>query len=77
MRQAMSDADNLGMRIDALEMRIAYQDETIEDLNKTVIAQWKQIDVLTRQIASLVDRVQEAEARAGRSNAPERPPPHY
>ncbi|MFX6040618.1 SlyX family protein, partial [Acinetobacter baumannii] len=31
---------SLTNRIDALEMRIAYQDETIEDLNKTITAQW-------------------------------------
>ncbi|MFX5464898.1 SlyX family protein, partial [Acinetobacter baumannii] len=41
---------SLTNRIDALEMRIAYQDETIEDLNKTITAQWKEIDRLTREI---------------------------
>ena len=41
----MSD---LEARIDALEMRVAYQDQTIEELNQTVIAQWKQIDALRR-----------------------------
>jgi SlyX protein len=73
----MSESDALGQRIDALEMRIAYQDEIIEDLNKTVIAQWKQIDALTRQIAGLIDRVQEAEHGGGSRGAPEPPPPHY
>nr|WP_283826534.1 SlyX family protein [Bradyrhizobium iriomotense] len=62
-------------RIDTLEMRIAYQDDTIETLNQTITAQWKQIDVLTRKIAELGERLQEAESRApGPSN--ERPP-HY
>ena len=31
-------------RIDRLEMRLAHQDQTIEDLNQAVIAQWKQLD---------------------------------
>ncbi|TPQ27770.1 SlyX protein [Bradyrhizobium guangdongense] len=62
-------------RIDALETRLAYQDQTIEQLNQTITAQWKQIDALTRQIAQLGERLQEAEANApGPAN--ERPP-HY
>ncbi|MBS0530845.1 MAG: SlyX family protein [Proteobacteria bacterium] len=62
-------------RIDALEMRLTYQDEIIETLNKTVTAQWKQIDALTRQIAELGQRVQEAEIN--RPGAADEPPPHY
>jgi SlyX protein len=73
----MSETEILSARIDALEMRIAYQDQTIEDLNKTVITQWKQIDVLARQVAGLTDRIQEAEHGAGSRGAPEPPPPHY
>ncbi|MCB5176148.1 SlyX family protein [Microvirga lenta] len=73
----MSDDETLNERIDRLEIRIAYQDEIIEDLNKTVLAQWKQIDLLTRRIAALTDRIQEAEHKAGGPSAPEPPPPHY
>jgi SlyX protein len=69
----MSD---LEARIDALEMRVAYQDQTIEDLNQTIIAQWKQIDALRRQLNEVLDRVQEVEDNAG-GQAPDRPPPHY
>ena len=70
-----NETKGLDERIDALEMRIAYQDDTIETLNQTITAQWKQIDVLTRKIAELGDRLQEAEANApGVAN--ERPP-HY
>ena len=62
-------------RLDALETRLAYQDETIEQLNQTITAQWKQIDALTRQATQLSERVQEAETSApGPAN--ERPP-HY
>ena len=41
----------------------AFQDDTIETLNQTITAQWKQIDALTRQIAALNERLQEAERR--------------
>jgi len=71
----MSDVDALSERIDALEMRLSYQDVTIETLNQTITAQWTEIDRLTRQIAELKERLQEAESRVpGPAN--ERPP-HY
>ncbi|MCA6125968.1 SlyX family protein [Bradyrhizobium sp. WSM 1704] len=71
----MNDAAKLSERIDALEVRLTYQDETIETLNQTITAQWKQIDALTRQIAELRDRLQDAERLApGPANEP---PPHY
>jgi SlyX protein len=73
----MHDAEALSARLDALEIRIAYQDQVIDDLNVTVTDQWKQIDALTRRIQGLVDRVQEAENRASSGAAPEPPPPHY
>jgi SlyX protein len=65
----------LSERIDALESRLAYQDQAIEQLNETITAQWKQIDGLTRQLAALTERLQEAEASAP-APGNERPP-HY
>ena len=71
----MSDLDALSDRIDAMEVRLTYQDMTIETLNQTITAQWVEIDRLTRRITELKERLQEAE-----SNAPgpvNEPPPHY
>jgi SlyX protein len=64
-------------RLDALEIRLAYQDEIIETLNKTVTAQWMQIDALRREIARLTDQVRDAENRTSPAAQPEPPPPHY
>jgi uncharacterized coiled-coil protein SlyX len=71
----MTDVQKLGERLDALESRVAYQDETIETLNATITAQWKQIDLLNRQIAMLSDRLHEAEA--GQPGPANERPPHY
>jgi SlyX protein len=71
----MTDVKGLSERIDALEMRIAYQDETIETLNQTITAQWTEIDRLTRQVAELKERLQDAESNMP-APANERPP-HY
>jgi SlyX protein len=71
----MNDAKSLSERVDALETRLTFQDETIETLNQTITAQWLKIDALTRQIAALSERLEQAEAEApGASNEA---PPHY
>jgi SlyX protein len=73
----MADIKALSTRIDALEMRLTYQDATIEDLNATITAQWREIDRLLRQMATLTERFQEMDGLAGPPGAPEPPPPHY
>jgi uncharacterized coiled-coil protein SlyX len=70
-----NDLKTISERIDLLEIRLTFQDATIETLNQTITAQWQQIDAQTRQIAALSARLQEAEAQPpGPAN--ERPP-HY
>jgi SlyX protein len=71
----MTEIEALTVRIDTLEVRIAYQDETIETLNGTITDQWKRIDDLGRQIARLGDRLEQAEA--SEQAAPSEKPPHY
>jgi SlyX protein len=71
----MSETKTLSDRIDALEIRLSFQDETIETLNQTITAQWQQIDALTRQVAGLSERLQEAEASV--PGATDELPPHY
>ncbi|MGQ3353659.1 MAG: SlyX family protein [Phreatobacter sp.] len=70
----MSDND-LGSRFDALEIKVAYQDQAIEDLNATITAQWKELERLGRLVARLEDQLREAQG-AG-PQGPEPPPPHY
>jgi len=67
--------DKLSVRIDALEAKLMFHEDTIEVLNQTITMQWQQIDTLKRQVADLSGRLREAEAGAGRP-ANERPP-HY
>jgi SlyX protein len=71
----MSDVNTLSERIDALEIRLTFQDETIETLNQTITVQWQQIDALTRQLAELKELVREAASNA--SDPVNEPPPHY
>jgi SlyX protein len=71
----MNDAKSLSDRVDALETRLSFQDETIEALNQTITAQWLKIDALTRQIVALSERLEQAEVQA--PGAANEPPPHY
>jgi len=71
----MTDVKALSDRIDVLETRLTFQDETIETLNNTITAQWLKIDALTRQVANLGERLQHAETHA--PGATDEPPPHY
>ena len=44
----MSTKENeLALRVEALEVTLAYQTTTIEDLNRALTEQWKIIDQLT------------------------------
>jgi SlyX protein len=72
----MSEAEALA-RIEALETKVAYQERTIEELNGALTEQWKQIDLLTKQVDRLLDRIKRVEETAPSSPADEPPPPHY
>ncbi|MGZ5871222.1 MAG: SlyX family protein [Bradyrhizobium sp.] len=71
----MNDLKMLGDRVDTLEARLTFQDDTIETLNKTITEQWLKIDALTRQLAHLSERLQEAETQM--PGAANERPPHY
>jgi SlyX protein len=71
------DQTALVARLDALEIRVAYQDETIEELNTALARQWQEIDKLRREMALLEAQLREAAAGAADNAAPEPPPPHY
>ena len=75
MTETTDQLTALSDRIDRLEARLMFQDDTIETLNQTITAQWREIDVLTRQVASLSERLKEAEANAPAPS--NEPPPHY
>jgi len=69
------DLKTLADRIDTLEARLAFQDDAIETLNKTVTEQWAKIDALTRQLVHLNERLRETETQA--PGAANERPPHY
>jgi SlyX protein len=64
-------------RIEALEVRCAYQDEIIDDLNKVIVEQWTKLDHMARRIDGLEDRLRDVQDGAPGDAQEEPPPPHY
>ncbi len=62
-------------RLEALEMRVAFQDQTIEELNAALTAQWKVVEALTQKLARMEEQVRAGTHIADPAN--DRPPPHY
>ena len=69
----MTDAE----RIEKLETTIAYQEQAIEDLSRTVTEQWTAIAELRRLTGNLGERLREISDNPALAEPPEPPPPHY
>jgi SlyX protein len=74
-REIAEMANTKDERLEALETRIAYQDQTIEELNAAITEQWKTIDLLVKKLAILEEQVRSGSYIA--DPASEQPPPHY
>lgn len=71
------DLQALATRLETLEVRCAYQDQAIEELNDMVVQQWTKLDQALRKIADLEDRLREMREAQGQDPQDEPPPPHY
>lgn len=63
-------------RLTDLEVRLAHQERTIEELSDVVATQGRAVDLLTERLRLLTERVRELESWRP-SPADDRPPPHY
>jgi SlyX protein len=63
--------------IEQLQMKIAFQEDTIESLNQALIEQQKQIDALQFSLKRLDSKVSAIEPSNMASEKEEMPPPHY
>lgn len=63
-------------RIDTLETRLAFQDDTIQQLNDALIAQQARIDLLETEMRQLIDQFRSGATDAQIDPADELPP-HY
>jgi len=72
-----STPSELQSAIDELEVKVAYQEHTIESLNEEVTRQNKQIEHLTFQLRQVVEKLKGMEPSNIAKQSEEAPPPHY
>ena len=64
-------------RIIDLESKLAFQDETINDLNEVITDQQQQLDQLREELRLLNLRIASVAENSAVSDEKEPPPPHY
>jgi SlyX protein len=64
-------------RIEALETKLTFQEDTIQVLNDALIEQQARIDHLEAMLKLVSERVLTTPEEAQNESAPEPPPPHY
>ena len=69
--------DKLENRVAELEIRISFQDQTIQQLNDVVIRQQRELEKITRDLAQLKGQLSTLTAAPTGNQATEPPPPHY
>ena len=73
----MSIQQNLEQRIAELEMKSAFHETAIEELNQSLIEQQFLIDKMQVQLRYLVNKLKDMQPSNIASQAEETPPPHY
>ncbi|SDD39900.1 MULTISPECIES: SlyX family protein [Kordiimonas] len=73
----MADDAKLTERMDDLEVKFAFQQETIETLNSAVTDQWTEIDRLKKSLAQLQGQIADLEDSQGPADPGNIKPPHY
>lgn len=64
-------------RITELEIRLTHLEDTIEILNKTIIKQHGEIDLLKLQVSQLEKKIKASQSSPVALESEETPPPHY
>lgn len=66
-------------RLDELESRLAFLDDTVEQLNSVVVRQAQEISLLQQQLVELVNRMEDMDGASPESSDGQQYeiPPHY
>ena len=73
----MNQNSEVSSAIESLEIKLAYQEDTIESLNQTVIQQQEQIDILQHQLKVVLNKINSLSEPDLPTNDQIELPPHY
>ncbi|MCW8329671.1 SlyX family protein [Photobacterium sp. SDRW27] len=73
----MTEIEKLQAQIDELEMKQAFQEQTIDDLNQALTAQQFLIEKMQVQLKFMVGKVKGMQTSNLADESEETPPPHY
>ncbi|AWL10604.1 Protein SlyX like protein [Saliniradius amylolyticus] len=63
--------------IEALQTQLAFQEDTIDQLNQALASQQRQIEALEFKLGHVVDRLKQVKVSNIAREDEETPPPHY
>ena len=64
-------------RVTELEIRLTHLEDTIEVLNRTIIKQHDEIDLLQLHVSQLEKKIKASQSSPVALESEETPPPHY
>jgi len=64
-------------RLEELETQIAFQNNTLQELNDAIIHQQQQIDQLDASVKLIIDKMRSLATDTVKPESEETPPPHY
>ncbi|MEC6832639.1 SlyX family protein [Photobacterium toruni] len=73
----MNEIEQLQSRLDELEMKLAFQEQTIDELNDALTKQQFMIDRMEVQLKFMVGKVKGMQTSNMADESEETPPPHY
>jgi SlyX protein len=69
--------ENVLPHIEQLQMKVAYQEDTIETLSNALADQQKQLDQMAFQLRHVVEKLKQVQPSNVTDASQEPPPPHY
>lgn len=76
-KKYMQNLSETSSRLEALEVKVAYQEDTIEQLNAVVIQQRDLLDAHELKLKLLTEKFRELQQSDGNSFDVHEKPPHY
>jgi len=70
-------AAQVDQRLTELEIKAAFAEDLVDELNRTIVRQQQQIDMLVRELLQLRDQAESAQAQPAFRSLRDELPPHY